>query len=238
MCFKEIKVPLFRILSPYLLFHIIFHLQVWWSVEESGYPKVYHLFRTMKFSKLLKLSSLMIQKWNKSTYGPTPMGKMLCNSGLRYYVNWLVLENMEQKIFLFCSLVIPFLLCIQLYFLWSNFKFQNLWMEVDLKNLNVIFYLNFFKNLVNGPALSLLLSFLLSYSCFLVAYILFFFTKITSVFELFLMLFLKQLAVYPVCFWYWYVQLKWVFQMHIQCNCVVKNSSPSFDRWCRLLFPK
>ena len=103
MCFKEIKGPLFRILSPYLLFHIIFHLQVWWSVKESGNLKVYHLFRTMKFSKLLKLSSLMIQKWNKSTYGLTPLGKMLCNSGLHYYVNWLVLENMEQKILLFCS---------------------------------------------------------------------------------------------------------------------------------------
>ena len=71
---------------PVSLFHIIFHLQVWWSVEESGYPKVYNLFRTMKFSKLLKLSNLMIQKWNKSIYGLTHMGKMLCNSGLHYYV--------------------------------------------------------------------------------------------------------------------------------------------------------
>lgn len=132
MCLKEIKGTLFRILSPLSLFHIIFHLQVWWSVEESGYPKVYHLFRTTIFSQLLRLSNLMFQKLSKSSYGLTPIGMMLCNLGLHYYINWLMLENMAQQKFIFCAHSYTPSLMYSTIFFWSNSKFPGLLVEVNL----------------------------------------------------------------------------------------------------------
>lgn len=126
MCLKEIKGTLLKILSPYLLLHIIFHLQVWWSVEESGYPEVYHLFTAKKFPKLLKLPGLMFQKLSEITYRLTPLEIMSRNFGLDFYVNWLMLENMEQQIFIFAPTVISLLLRSQLFF-YSNYKSQGWW---------------------------------------------------------------------------------------------------------------
>lgn len=103
-----------RILSLYLLFHIIFHVQVWWSVEESGYPKsvpfisYYKIFQAAKtFSFCLKNQVSQLMDW--LTWG--------------WYITWSSLlcklingrENRAANILFWNSYTLS--LCMQHYFL-------------------------------------------------------------------------------------------------------------------------